>query len=66
MRDLQGALNQRGFDSGAADGVLGPATRAGLRRYQQSVGLRADGFPTLELLQRLQADQPTQTPAEGR
>jgi lytic murein transglycosylase len=59
MRDLQAALNQRGFDSGAADGMLGPATRAGLRLYQRSVGLPADGFPTLELLQSLLADQST-------
>jgi membrane-bound lytic murein transglycosylase B len=51
---LQTALNERGFDSGAADGLLGPATRAALRRYQRSAGLAADGFPTVELLQRLQ------------
>jgi membrane-bound lytic murein transglycosylase B len=51
---LQNALNERGFDSGAADGLLGPATRAALRRWQRSVGLPADGYPTRELLQRLQ------------
>ena len=51
---LQTALNERGFDSGAADGLLGPATRAALRRWQRSVELPADGYPTLELLQRLQ------------
>ncbi len=54
-RDLQNALNARGFAAGTADGVMGPATRAGLRRYQQSIGQVADGYPTLELLQRLQA-----------
>lgn len=51
---LQAALNARGFDSGAADGMMGPATREGLKRYQRSVGLPADGYPTLELLQRLE------------
>jgi membrane-bound lytic murein transglycosylase B len=50
---LQTALNQRGFASGTPDGMMGPATRDGLRRYQRSVGLPADGYPTLELLQRL-------------
>ncbi|MCZ2104809.1 MAG: lytic murein transglycosylase [Comamonadaceae bacterium] len=50
---LQLALNRRGMDVGEADGVVGPATRAGLRRYQQSLGLPADGYPTPELLQRL-------------
>jgi len=54
MRDLQTALNQRGFASGEPDGVVGPATRDGLRRYQRSLGLPADGYPTADLLQRLQ------------
>jgi membrane-bound lytic murein transglycosylase B len=51
---LQTALNARGFDSGTPDGVVGPATRSAIRRYQQSVGLAADGYPTVELLQGLQ------------
>ena len=51
---LQTALNARGFDSGTPDGVMGPATRDGIRRYQRSLGLPADGYPTPELLQRLQ------------
>jgi len=54
MVELQTALNQRGFATGTADGVMGPATREGLRRYQRSVGLPADGYPSTELLQRLQ------------
>ncbi len=52
---LQTALSERGFHSGALDGMLGPATRGALRRYQRSLGVAADGYPTLELLQRLQA-----------
>lgn len=55
---LQTALNERGFDSGVADGLMGPATRAALRRYQRSAGLPADGYPTPELLQRLQSSPP--------
>ncbi len=51
---LQTALNARGFDSGTPDGAIGPATRRGMRQYQRSLGLPADGYPTLELLQRLQ------------
>lgn len=58
VRALQTALNARGFDTGAPDGVAGPATRAGLRRYQQSVGAVADGYPTLELLEQITAQQP--------
>jgi peptidoglycan hydrolase-like protein with peptidoglycan-binding domain len=33
---------------------MGPATQRGVRHYQRSLGLPADGYPTLELLQRLQ------------
>ena len=51
---LQTALNERGFDSGTPDGMMGPATQRGVRRYQRSLGLPADGYPTLDLLQRLQ------------
>ena len=54
MLALQTALNTAGFDSGKPDGMMGPATQRGIRRYQRSLGLPADGFPTLELLQRLQ------------
>ncbi|MEJ8824982.1 lytic murein transglycosylase [Variovorax humicola] len=53
MIELQTALNQRGFASGMPDGVMGPATREGLRGYQRSVGLPADGFPSAAVLQRL-------------
>ena len=54
LRALQTALNARGFDSGTPDGAIGPATRRGIRQYQRSLGLPADGYPTTELLQRLQ------------
>ena len=50
---LQTALNQRGFNTGTADGILGPATREGVRNYQRSLGLPPDGYPDSELLQRL-------------
>ena len=51
--ELQSALNARGFASGQPDGVMGPATRDGIRGYQRSVGLAADGYPTIDLLERL-------------
>ena len=53
VRALQTALNARGFDTGTPDGTMGPATRRGIRQFQLSQGLPADGYPTLELLQRL-------------
>ena len=51
---LQTTLNARGFDSGTPDGMMGPATQRGIRQYQISLGLPADGYPTLDLLQGLQ------------
>jgi membrane-bound lytic murein transglycosylase B len=55
VQAMQAALNQRGFTSGNPDGLMGPATRQALRQYQRSVEQPADGYPTVELLQRLQA-----------
>ena len=54
MLALQTALNRRGFDSGTPDGQMGPATRTALRQFQRSAGLPADGYPTVDLLGRLQ------------
>lgn len=51
---LQATLNDRGFDSGEADGILGPATRDAIRSYQLSQGLIPDGFPDQTLLARLE------------
>jgi len=51
---LQTALNARGFDTGTPDGVMGPATQRGIRQYQRSQGLAADGYPTVDLLKSLQ------------
>ena len=51
---MQTALNTLGFDSGKSDGMMGPATRRGIRQYQRSLGLPADGYPSLKLLRQLQ------------
>jgi membrane-bound lytic murein transglycosylase B len=53
---IQQALNAAGFDAGAADGVPGSATRAGIRAFQASRGLVADGFADSELLTQLGID----------
>lgn len=51
---LQQALNQKGFDVGKPDGILGPATRAGIRDYQINNDMIADGFPAQKVMQQLQ------------
>jgi membrane-bound lytic murein transglycosylase B len=54
VKTLQSALTDRGFAAGALDGQLGPATRQALRAWQRTQALPADGFPTQDLLTRLQ------------
>lgn len=50
---LQRKLTARGFDTGGADGVLGPNSRAAISDYQASRGLPATGDPSQELLRSL-------------
>ncbi|WP_409996976.1 lytic murein transglycosylase [Maritimibacter alkaliphilus] len=50
---LQQRLTARGFDTGGADGVLGPKSRAAISDYQRSIGLPATGAPSPDLLRRL-------------
>ena len=53
IKAMQLALAQQGYDVGGADGIMGPATRAGLRAFQNKKGLIADGFPSVEVRQQL-------------
>jgi peptidoglycan hydrolase-like protein with peptidoglycan-binding domain len=43
VRRVQQTLNNRGFDAGSVNGVLGPSTRAALKRFQQGENLEASG-----------------------
>lgn len=53
MQQLQQKLTQQGYDVGGIDGILGAMTRAAVQAEQQRLGLPADAWPTLELLNRL-------------
>ncbi|WP_082768676.1 lytic murein transglycosylase [Paraglaciecola hydrolytica] len=48
MQIFQEKLNVLGYDVGEADGILGPATRKGVRAFQAKQGLIADGYPSRE------------------
>lgn len=48
MQQFQKKLNDLGFDVGVPDGILGPATRNGVRAFQTSKNLIADGYPSKE------------------
>ncbi|WP_394147036.1 lytic murein transglycosylase [Shewanella atlantica] len=46
VKSLQAKLNEKGFDVGKPDGVMGKNSKNGLRAFQLSVGLVPDGFPS--------------------
>ena len=53
--DLQRLLTARGYDTQGIDGIIGPNTRDALRRFQEDIGVPADGYPTVDLLDRLRS-----------
>jgi len=53
IKDLQRLLTARGYDTGGADGVVGPNTRLAIKAFQKKSLLPADGYPTMGLLERL-------------
>ena len=48
--ELQEQLNQKGFETGTPDGILGPGTRRAIGEFQHQQGMIADGFPGKEVL----------------
>lgn len=55
-KELQTLLAKKGYDIGEIDGVLGSRTRRAVKAYQQTKGLKADGFATLAILKKLRED----------
>jgi membrane-bound lytic murein transglycosylase B len=53
---MQQALKTLGYDPGAIDGIIGGHVRGAIRDYQKSHGLVPDGFPTQDLLKRMERD----------
>lgn len=53
IQQAQQSLNDKGFDVGRADGVMGARTRAGVRLFQQSENLPVTGRLDSETLGRL-------------
>ena len=43
VRSAQQALKDKGYDAGAIDGQMGPATQGALRSFQQAQGLPQSG-----------------------
>jgi lytic murein transglycosylase len=53
IKKLQTALQNRGFDVGKIDGIIGAGTRKATKAMQIEFGMPADSWPTAELLQQL-------------
>jgi peptidoglycan hydrolase-like protein with peptidoglycan-binding domain len=57
VRNVQQALQDKGFDVGSIDGVMGPRTEAALREFQQRQGLKGSGQLDQETLAALNVDK---------
>jgi len=53
VREVQQALNQRGFQAGPPDGFISPATEVALRNFQASANLYASGQVNRQTLDAL-------------
>ncbi|HMJ41923.1 MAG TPA: peptidoglycan-binding domain-containing protein, partial [Pseudolabrys sp.] len=63
MANLQRALIRQGYEGvGEADGKFGAGTRAATKKAQMKLGLPADSYPTVELLERLGGARTVATP----
>ena len=50
---LQQRLTAKGFDTGGADGVIGPKSQSAISAYQSSIGRTPTGTPSQDLLRTL-------------
>lgn len=66
MQDIQTALNQKGFNAGPADGVIGPRTQAAISSAQRVLGQIVNGLPSQELLAAVNSMSVSDTKVIGR
>jgi len=50
---IQTLLNSAGYDAGKPDGIMGPMTRAAIRKFQKDNAMKVDGEASHEVLARL-------------
>jgi membrane-bound lytic murein transglycosylase B len=60
VMEIQQHLEKLGFGVGTPDGIVGPNTRNAIKGFQQYARLPADGFPTIDLLERLRSTAGTE------
>jgi membrane-bound lytic murein transglycosylase B len=54
-QELQRRLTSLGYDTQGVDGIVGPNSRAAVRRFQADEGLTPDGYVSASLLQAVRA-----------
>ena len=45
LKDVQRALNKRGYDAGPVDGQYGPKTKAAVKKFRADKGVKGGGLP---------------------
>ncbi|MEQ9692677.1 lytic murein transglycosylase [Shimia sp. SDUM112013] len=65
-KELQRLLNRAGYKVGKVDGMIGPKSMDAIRRFQQSKGMPADGFPSYSLLKAMRTARPGATGGGGQ
>ncbi|PWS33977.1 hypothetical protein DFH01_26940 [Falsiroseomonas bella] len=53
VREMQRALNDRGYSAGPADGVFGPRTREAVMAWQRANNMQATGRPNSQMMASL-------------
>jgi membrane-bound lytic murein transglycosylase MltF len=56
ITEMQSLLNDKGYDAGTPDGVIGQRTRQAIRKYQQNHGLSETDEPSLSLMRHLRSE----------
>lgn len=56
VTELQQALNEKGYDAGNVDGIIGPETRGAIESFQQEKGITASGELNQETIDALGLD----------
>ena len=64
-RAIQRELSSRGYESGVADGLVGPLTRAAIMAFEYDHGLGLTGQPTSGLLKQILLGRAAAAPSHG-
>lgn len=65
-RELEELMADKGFDAEKAGGILSPAGRLAIIKFQKMEGLLADGHPSRALLQRLRSTSQVSSSKTGK